>query len=501
MTYQQLLKQSQTAALYDIINCLLGWDQETYMPLEAIEIRSMQIERIADLRHKEKTSKKFSRMLGKLIDIETGVIIGEGLTAAQCAALREWRRDYIQSAKLPSSFVRKFAQVSSASMHAWKIAKETNCFSTFLPHLKKIVTLCRKKTDILGFSAHPYDALIDLFEPETKTVALDLLFNQLKNPLCTLVKHISSKPKPNASFLQLPYCQSKQLEFGNKLLAAMGFDRPFFRLDQSAHPMCCGNHPNDVRMTTRIYPENPMPNIFSVIHEGGHALYTRFLPKEEFGSPLCEPVSYGINESQSRLWETIIGHSMFFWEHFYPQLQSIFPTQLNSITLEEFYRAINFVQPSLIRIDADEVTYNLHIMLRFELEKSLIEGTLLPEDLPNAWDEKMTQLIGITPSSAKEGCLQDIHWSMGAIGYFPTYTLGNLYAAQFFAAFAEKHPHWQEQIKVGGFSPLRCWLNQEIHRFGRQYTPEELCIKVTNKPLSEKPFLNYLQQKYQALYP
>lgn len=501
MTYQQLLKMSQTAAVYGDIHCLLGWDQETYMPPEGIQMRSMQIERIAALIHKEKTSKKFSRMLGKLIDIETGVILQQGLSSAQCASLREWRRDYIQSVKLPSSFIRQFAQVSSASMHAWRRAKETDQFSSFLPHLKKIVDLCRKKADILGFSAHPYDALIDLFEPETTTAALDLLFTQLKDPLQALVKHISSKPKPNIEFLQVPYCRLKQFEFGNNLLISMGFDPSFFRLDQSVHPMCCGSHPNDVRMTTRIHPKNPMPNIFSVIHEGGHALYTRFLPKEEFGSPLCEPVSYGINESQSRLWETIVGHSQPFWRYFYPKLQSAFLKQLNSITLEEFYRAINLVQPSLIRTDADEVTYNLHIMLRFELEKSLIEGTLSPKDLPDAWNEKMHQLIGVTPSSAKEGCLQDIHWSMGGIGYFPTYTLGNLYAAQFFKTFAEKYPNWQEQILQGDFSILRNWLSQEIHCFGRQYTPSELCVKVTQESLSEKPFLNYLEQKYRALYP
>jgi carboxypeptidase Taq len=499
MSYQQLLKLCQTRALLDSISNLLEWDLETHMPAQAIEQRAAHMELMASLTHKEKTSKKFARALGKLIDIETGQIKDTSLSAPHQAALVEWRRDYLRDIKLPAAFVRKFAQTTSSSAHAWKKAKERNNFSLFLPHLKKIVSLCRKKADILGYQEHPYDALVNFFEPEMKTSTLTALFSRLQPPLSALVQAIQKKPGPQIS-LKGSYDASKQLDFALHVLRAMGFDPEFSRLDLSAHPMCITIHPKDLRMTTRIYPDDPMPNILSAIHEGGHALYSHFLPQEEFGSPLCEPVSLGINESQSRFWETIIGRSLPFWTHFYPRLQEVFSQSLGSISLEQFYAALNTVKPTLIRTDADEVTYNLHIIARFELEKALIEGSIQVEEIPERWNGKISQFLGISPPSNREGCLQDIHWSLGAFGYFPTYTLGNLYAAQLFEKFTATHPRWQERVEAGDLSQIRQWLSQEIHRFGRQYPPEKLCEKVTGNSLSEKPFLRYLERKYRALY-
>ncbi|HSX03483.1 MAG TPA: carboxypeptidase M32 [Rhabdochlamydiaceae bacterium] len=499
-SYNQLHELSKTSSLLTSVTMVLGWDQETYMPHQAIEFRSQQLEYLASLIHKEKTSAKFSKMLSKLIDLETGAIKDDKLSASQKAALKEWRRDYLNTVKLPSSFVKKMSKASSMGTHIWMQAKENNNFAFFLPQLEKIVDLTRKKADLLGYKDHPYDALIDTFEPETTTAQITDLFSNLKIVLKNLLEKIMQQPPVSESFLYLNYPPAKQLHFVHELLKTMGFDKSFSRLDQSAHPMCIGIHPTDTRMTTRVHPNKIMMNIFSVVHEGGHGLYHHGLPKDQFGTPLSEPISYGIDESQSRIWETIIGRSLPFWNHFYPILQKEFPENLASVHLDEFYRAINSVKPSLIRTDADEVTYNLHIIIRFELEKALVDGSLKAKDLPEAWNEKMRQYLGIVPSNVSEGCLQDIHWSMGAIGYFPTYTLGNLYSAQFFETFVRKHPAWDEKVSKGDFSELRTFLYENIHRFGREYTAGEIVKKVTGKPLSEKPFLDYLEKKYKAIY-
>ncbi len=498
--YQKITELSTKATLFSGISMLLEWDQETYMPKGAIEIRSKQVELIASLGHQERTSKDFANALSALIDIETGTLKSDELTDPQIAALREWRRDYIKAVKLPLSFVEEFAIVTSAATHAWADAKEKNRFKDFQPHLEKIVALCRKKADILGYEDHPYDALVDNFEPTMTTAVLTVLLERLKIPLTNLLKKICTKPIPDSSFLQHDFDHNKQLAFGKKLLSAMGFDKRFSRLDESAHPMCIPMQTYDTRMTTRINLNHPLMNILSCVHEGGHGLYHANLPHENYGTPLGEAASLGIDESQSRSWETIIGRSLPFWQHFFPHLKETFPEHLASVRLEDFYKAINTVKPTMIRTESDEVTYNLHIMLRFEMEKGLIEGTIPVERVPEEWNKRMREYLGITPHSDIEGCLQDIHWSLGAIGYFPTYTLGNLYAAQFFETFAAKHPNWKEQIAKGELSVLSNWQKEHIHRYGRQYLPEDLCEKITGKPLSEKPFITYLEKKYTPLY-
>jgi len=499
-TYQKLIELSTKATLFQGIAMTLSWDQETKMPQKAIEIRSKQHEVMASLVHQERTSRDFADTLGSLIDLETGSILASDLSDAQQAALREWRRDYVQAVKLPSSFVEEFAKATSDSMHAWKEAKGKNDFSSFLPHLEKIVELSRQKADILGYEEHPYNALVDEYEPEMTTGQLIPLFKRLKDPLKKLLKNIEAKPKPDDSFLHQPYPHNQQIAFGKKILAAMGFDKSFSRLDESSHPMCMGLQPLDVRLTTRVNPQNPLPNLLSAIHEGGHGLYEGQLPLEHYGTPLCQAASLGIHESQSRMWETILGRSLPFWKHFFPLLQSEYPDQLGNVALEDFHRAINIVKPSMIRVDSDEVTYNLHIMLRFELELALLEGKLEPKNLPEAWNAKMEEYLGITPKTNAEGCMQDIHWSMGGIGYFPTYTLGNLYAAQFFSTFAEAHPNWENQVENGELASIGKWLKENIHQHGRRYLPADLCEKVTGSPLSEAPFVNYLEKKYTKIY-
>lgn len=498
--YQQLAELSKKATLLHSIFTILEWDQETYMPPKAIQVRSSEIELLASLVHKERTSDSFVKLLGALIDLKTGKVIARDLQEAQQAALRQWHRDYVKTVKLPSSFVEEFARVTSTSMHAWKEAKRTNDFALFCPHLEKVVELCRKKAELFGYKDHPYDALLDEFEPDMTTKVVKVLFERLKTPLIYLLKEIQTKPQPDSSFLHQMYPHEQQLRFAKKMLAAMGFDKSFSRLDESTHPMCISSHPKDVRMTTRVYSHSLMPNLLSAIHEGGHGLYEAHLPEAHYGTPLCQSISLGIHESQSRLWETILGRSFPFWHHFLPLLQQEYPAELGAVSLDDFYRAINLVKPSMIRVDSDEVTYNLHIMLRFELECGLIEGSLKVKDLPHVWNDKMRDYLGISPKADSEGCLQDIHWAMGGIGYFPTYTLGNLYAAQFFDTFTDVHPDWQEKVMAGELGFLREWLKHAIHQYGRQYLPEELCEKVTGKPLSEHFFMDYLKAKYRSMY-
>jgi len=498
--YSQLLAISKHFNVMDSVHRLLEWDQETYMPHSSIVLRSEQLQAMASLIHKLKTSSKFSKILRQLIDLNTGEMLTDKLNPVQTAALREWRRDYLKLVKLPPSFVRKFSEIASKSVHVWGTAKKNNSFKEFAPYLEKIVSLSRKKADYLGFKDHPYDALLDLFEPNMSTHYLTGLFDRLKVSLASLlkaVKHVSEAPR---DFLYGYFEPSKQLEFGHRLLKAMGFDESTSRLDQSNHPFCMGLHPSDTRLTTHVHPDYLMSNIFAVIHEGGHGLYNMGLPAQEFGSPICEHASMATDESQSRMWETIIGHSLPFWKHFYPQLQAQFPDQLNHVHLDDFYRAINTIKPSLIRIESDEATYSLHIIVRFEIEKMLMEGALKVKEIPEAWKSKMIEYLGISPSNDAEGCLQDIHWSIGAIGYFPTYTLGNLYAAQFFHKFEQAHPNWKEHIERGDLGILRNWLREHIHQYGRQFTPDELAIKITGKPVDEQAYLHYLTNKYKTIY-
>lgn len=489
--YQKLLEISKQAATLESIAHLLEWDQETYLPKEAIDFRSTQSELLASLIHKERTSKKYAKALQLAHHDST-------LTTEQKAALREWQRDYNKTAKLTTSFVKAFAETTSKSIHVWGIAKKENDFSSFAPYLEKIVKLCRKKCELLGYTEHPYDALLDLYEPEMTTSKLSSLFGRLKPALTAFVKQIGQHPLPNQQFLHDDFPHDKQIQFSHEILRAMGFDPSTSRLDLSNHPFCVGIHPSDTRMTTHVNTNFPGSCIFSVIHEGGHGLYNMGHPAAHFGSPLCESVSMGIEESQSRFWETTIGHSLPFWTHFYSKLQKEFP-QLQNISLQDFYRAINTVKPSLIRIESDEVTYSLHIIVRFELEKALIEGSLKVKDLPDAWNEKYQSYLGITPPTNSQGCMQDIHWSMGGFGYFPSYSLGNLYAAQFFQTFQHTFPNWKEKVSAGDLSFIRMWLHDNIHQYGRQYTPSELIVRISGKSLSEEPFLEYLNTKYKSL--
>ncbi|MGL4540330.1 MAG: carboxypeptidase M32 [Candidatus Rhabdochlamydia sp.] len=499
-SYKKLLNLSKQITHLSSITYLLDWDQEIYMPVDGIEYRPEQISLLAGLIHQKKTSAVFSKTLHSLIDLETKEIKDPDLTTLQIVALQKWRRDYLLAAKLPSSFIKNFANVTSKAAHVWQIAKRHNDFKLFLPHLQEVVSLCRKKADIIGYQEHPYDALLDAYEPDAKTSDLVHVFNQLKLPLKQLLKEISIKTPAENHFLYQFCPKHKQLEFAHLILEKMGFSSSSSRLDCSAHPFCTGLQPKDTRMTVSVNPENIIGTISAALHEGGHGLYHMGLPSEHYGTPLAESLSLGIDESQSRFWETLIGQNKHFWQYFFPLLQQKFPEQFGLITLDQFYRAINQAKPHLIRIETDEISYNLHILLRFEIEKQLIEGSLSVKDIPEVWNEHMRDYLGLDPKLDSQGCLQDIHWSLGMIGYFPTYALGNLYAAQFFSQFEKEQPNWENQAEQGNLSSIRTWLYTHVHQFGRQYTQEELCQKITGSSLSEKPFIAYLQKKYRTLY-
>lgn len=498
--YAALKALSHYARTLSGISSLLEWDHETYMPTGASAIRSEQLKILAGLVHKEKTSKQYTDSLGKLIDLKTGKIIAADLAEAQQAALREWHRDYKRDVALPDDFVEEFAQLASQAQLVWRQAKNENQFHIFAPFLDKIVAMNRKKADYLGYKDHPYDALLDLYEPEAKTKDIQTEFDKLKKDIVALLKKITSSKQVNDDFIHGQFDTQKQLEFGKKILSAMGYDMTKGRLDLSSHPFSSSSHPSDSRITTRIHPTSVLSNISVILHEGGHALYEMGLPSDQYGTPLGEAISLGIHESQSRWWETRIGQSKPFWTYWLQHLQKEFKGKLSQIDIDTFYRGINKVEPSFIRVEADEVTYPLHVILRFELEKGLIEGSLSVRDVPEAWNAKMQELLGIKPKHNAEGCLQDVHWSMGAMGYFPTYTLGNMYAAHLFPAFEKAHPHWKEEVSQGQLLFIKDWLAQNVYIHGRRYTSKDLLKKITGKAFTTEAYIDYLIGKYKEIY-
>jgi carboxypeptidase Taq len=498
--FVELKKYSKSIKTYSSILSLLHWDQETYMPPGGITLRGEQISLLSTHIHEMKTSKKFQHLLGRLVHLGSGKFKIKGLTRLYRIVLREWHKDYSRDAKLPASFVKTFSQTTSEASQIWQTAKKTNNFKLFAPFLEKIVALNREKAAILGFEDHPYNALLENYEPSMTCAKIREIFSNLQKELLHLLDHIRGSRPVDDRFLKGSFDRKKQLELGSAILLQLPLEPDYSRIDLSAHPFSIALHPHDSRITTRILPDGFMSNIFSVMHEAGHSMYEMDLPTEYWGTPLAEAVSLGIHESQSRLWETLIGHSLPFWECYYPLLQDAFPSRLKKVPLKRFYRAINKVTPSCIRVEADEVTYCLHVILRFEIELALISGQLQISDLPYAWNEKMRELLGIVPKNDQEGCLQDVHWAFGDFGYFPTYALGNLFAAQFFAAFAKQHPDWPERVSNGDLVFIRDFLKKNIHSMGRQYSSDELIKKVTNQPLSATAYCRYLKTKYCEIY-
>ena len=483
---------------------LLSWDQETYMPAGGGEARAEQISTLQGIAHQKLVSSEIEGLLAAWINPETGEIRdspGEAWDEPSRSLLREVWRDYSRAKKLPSDFVVTLSRECSLAQQVWAEAKENQSFSQFLPNLRTVLSLKREEAAYLGYRDSPYDALLDEYEPGSTIKELRPLFAQIKGRLVPLLKKIQeSSVQIDDMMLFHTFDQARQLEFGRMVLIAMGYDFERGRLDLSAHPFTTSFHPTDVRVTTRVHEHDLQSCLFSCIHEGGHGLYDQGLDPRYFGTPLGDSVSLGIHESQSRMWENCVGRSRPFWRFFYPMLQQTFHHQLRSLDGEQFYAAINRVKPSLIRVEADELTYNLHIMLRFEIEQDLIEGKTRPEDLPGIWNQKMEEYLGIVPSNDAEGVLQDVHWSFGAFGYFPTYTIGNLYSVQFYEQAKLEIPHLEDEIAAGQLMVLQRWLGQKIHRWGRMFTPDHLSRRVTGKSLDPEPFLSYVEKKYGELY-
>jgi carboxypeptidase Taq len=481
---------------------LLSWDQETYMPAGGGQARAEQLATLQGLAHDKLVAPEVEGLLRQWVDSASGQALdgGEPWDEPSRALLREVWRDFSRAKKLPSDFVRRLGLECSLAQQVWAEARQKNAFEHFLPNLRRVVALKLEETQYLGFDASPYDALLDTYEPGSTVAALTPLFASLKARLVPLLNRITAAAPIDDSLLFQSYDTGRQLEFGKLVLTAMGYDFTRGRLDLSAHPFTTSFHPTDVRVTTRVYEKELPACLFSCIHEGGHGLYDQGLDPERYGTPLGESLSLGIHESQSRLWENCVGRSRPFWRCFYPLLQQLFPEQLGAVAPERFYAAINRVKPSLIRVEADELTYNLHIMLRFEIERDLIEGRTKVEDLPAIWNERMRTYLGLVPPTDAEGVLQDVHWSLGAFGYFPTYSLGNLYAVQLFEQARREITGLEAEIEGGRLVTLTKWLNQKVHRWGRTFTAEHLLRRVTGSPLSPEPFLAYVEQKYGELY-
>lgn len=485
-------------------SAVLAWDQETYMPSGGGAARAEQLATLQGLTHQKLVAPEIETLLRKWIDPEKGQAIdnpGDAWDEPSRAVLREAWRDFSRAKNLPSEFVVRLSRECSLSQQAWAKARAHNSFKDFLPHLRTVIELKRQQAEYLGYTDSPYDALLDEFEPGATAKFLAPLFEHLRSHLVDLLRRVIESPvKIEDGFLYQTFDTNRQLEFGRLVLEKMGYDFHRGRMDLSTHPFTTSFHPTDVRVTTRVHAQELSACLFGCIHEGGHGLYEMGLDPKYYGTPLGEAGSLGIHESQSRLWENCVGRSMAFWRFFYPQLQRTFPDQLNHMSVDQFYPAINRVKPSLIRVEADELTYNLHIMLRFEIEQALIENQLQPEELPEIWRDRMRRYIGIEPQTDAEGALQDIHWSMGAFGYFPTYTLGNLYAAAFMDQAKREMPQLESEIASGQLLNLRQWLHEKIHKWGRMFRPEELARRVTGSGLTVEPYIEYIQKKYSEIY-
>lgn len=480
--------------LLERVSAILSWDQETGMPDKAVGERAEQLSLMQGIAHERTTSPR----IGELLD----TIESENLASSETdrAFLREKRRQYEKATKLPTALVRELAQTASLGHNAWVEARAADEFGRFAPILGKLIELNRAVADHLGWEETPYDALLDQYEPYAKTAEVRETFATLRDGLVTLVREIGAAEQVDASFLSGEFPVAAQEAFSHEVATALGYDFERGLLDRSAHPFTTTLGSHDVRITTRYDAVYPASALFSTIHETGHALYELGIGEDIRGGVLAEGTSLGIHESQSRMWENIIGRSRAFWSHWLPRLKVHFPDALDEVDLERFYRAINRVEPSLIRVEADEVTYSLHVILRFELEQELIEGRLAVADLPAAWNERMEHFLGVVPPSDATGVLQDVHWSMGMFGYFPTYALGNLYAAQFYRVYERENPDAAAQVESGDTAPLLAWLRDRIHRFGRMKSATELVLDITGEPLNPTYFLEYLRGKYREVY-
>jgi carboxypeptidase Taq len=476
---------------------VLEWDQETYMPPGGVAARSDQLSTLLRLSHVRFTADDVGRLLSELEE-ETA---GRPFDSYEASLVRVTRRDYDQDHKLSPELVSEVARASSTARPVWEKARREGDFKLFVPALEKNVELNRRIADALGYKDRPYDALLDRSEPGMTTDQLEMIFAELKRAIMPLIADIARHADAvDDRVLYRGFEPAIQVRYALDLVTKLGYDLERGRQDISTHPFSTSFGPGDVRITTRVSRDFFNECLFGSIHESGHAMYNQGIGDDIDRTPLWGGASPGVHESQSRLWENLVGRSLPFWKHFFPSLRSAFPEPLRGVDDEGFFRAVNRSYPSLIRVEADEVNYNMHVLLRFELENEMLEGTLKVSDLPEAWNERVKSYLGISVPNDREGALQDIHWSFVGFGMFPGYTIGNLIGAQLMEKIRAEIPDLDARFERGEFAALLAWLRKNVHRHGRKFTPNELLERATGRPLTAAPWIAYVQKKYGALY-
>jgi carboxypeptidase Taq len=481
----------------DAVGSVLSWDQATYMPRDGAPARSRQGALISRLAHERMTDIE----LGRLLDRLTGYAEDLPADSDDARLIAVARRDFEKAIRLPVDLVERWSALASESYDVWKRARPNDDFAAVRPYLEKQLDISREYAELFAPYGHIMDPFIDDRDEGMTCAAVRSLFTQLRRALLPIVDYVCDQPPADDACLHAGFPETPQIDFSLAVAGAFGYDLARGRVDKTPHPFCTKFSAGDVRITTRVRPDDLGDALFSTLHEAGHALYEQGVAPELAGTPLGHGTSMGVHESQSRLWENVVGRSLNLWRHFYPALRRTFPAALSDVSVETFHRAINKVERSLIRTDADEVTYNLHIILRFDLEVDLLEGRLAVKDLPEAWRARYRSDLGVSPPSDRDGCLQDVHWYSGRIGgEFHSYTIGNVLGAQFYAAALRAHPDIPQQIAAGEFGALKAWLGENLYRHGRKFGADEIVRRATGEGMTIKPYIAYLREKYGALY-
>lgn len=482
---------------YEEAIALIYWDMRTGAPKKGIETRSEVVGELSTEVFRMSTSDE----MGDYLAFFTQPDELEKLDAISRKMVQECKKEYDRSKKIPPEKYQAYVVLTSQAESAWEDAKHNSDWASFQHYLEKIVATTQEFIELWGYEGHKYNTLLDMYEPGMTVEKLDEVFGALRAKAVPLLQRIQASPnQPNRAFLDQQFEIAKQKQYSLSILKQMQYDFEAGRLDETVHPFATALNPGDVRITTRYLPNDITSALFGTIHEGGHALYEQNISKDLVGTNLCTGTSMGIHESQSRFWENVIGRSKPFWNRYYSELQSTFSPQIDDVDVDTFYKAINHIEPSLIRIEADELTYNLHIMIRYELEKGLFNGTIAVADLPKAWNAKYEEYLGVVPANDGEGVLQDVHWSGGAFGYFPSYALGNMYAAQFTQTLRKELPAFDSLIAEGNLAPIKDWLTEKVYKHGKLLTPNEIIREVTGEDLNPDYLVQYLEEKYKAVY-
>jgi carboxypeptidase Taq len=473
---------------------ILEWDQNVSMPPGGSEARGQQLATLGKIAHEKATSDEVGKLLEDLKHEFTDS------DSDEAALIRVSAREFDKATRVPAKYIVKHAIVTTTAFDTWVVAKGKSDFSIFRPHLEKVVELAHEYVSFFPPADHPYDTLLDDYEPGMKTAEVKVIFDNLRPKQVELIKNISSAKQVKDDCLHKKYHEKKVWDFSEAIITRFGYDFSRGRQDKAPHPFQTTFSMNDARITNRFEVDNPLATLFGAMHEAGHAMYEQGSNPAYERTPLAGGTSLAVHESQSRMWENLVGRSLPFWEHFFPELKKTLPSQLDGVSVKSFYKAINKVEPSFIRVNADEATYNLHVMLRLELEVGMVEGKFAVKDLPEIWSSKMNEYLGIVPPNDALGVLQDVHWSSGLMGYFSTYALGNLISAQVWEKINQDIKDLDDQIRKGKFDALLGWLREKIHIHGRKYDPQDLVQKITGSKINSAAYIRYLTNKYSEIY-